>query len=92
MDWGTVLVLVIWLSALLLIWQRAETKRRRAVTILLLFVGFLTWYWADFRGLAGAFWLALVLSLIGSFLFWLLIGRYNPVGSSDDIQVIGMDD
>ena len=35
---------------------------------------------------------AFVLGLILSFLFWLLIGRYNPIGSSDDIQVIGMDD
>jgi hypothetical protein len=33
-----------------------------------------------------------VVALVVNFLFWLLIGRYNPVGSSEDIQVLGLDD
>lgn len=37
-------------------------------------------------------WIALILALVLNFLFWALIGRYNPVHSSDEIQVIGMDD
>lgn len=37
-------------------------------------------------------WIALVLALVLNFSFWLFIGRYNPVHSSDEIQVIGMDD
>jgi len=35
----------------------------------------------------------LALALVLNLLFWLLIGRYNPVASSDkNIRVIGMDD
>lgn len=92
MDWGTAILLTIWVGALLLLWQRTEVRRRRVVTLLLLVVGFLTWYWADYRGLGGAFAAASAAALALNFLFWLLIGRYNPVGSSDNIQVIGMDD
>lgn len=37
-------------------------------------------------------WIALGLALFLNGSYWVLIGRYNPVGSSDEIQVIGMDD
>jgi len=33
-----------------------------------------------------------IVGFIISGLFWALIGKYNPVGSSDDIQVVGMND
>lgn len=92
MDWGTTFLLTLWLTGLLLLRQRTERTRRRGVTILLLFVGFLTWYWANYRSLSASFFAALLASIVLAFLFWLLIGRYNPVGSSDSIQVIGMDD
>ncbi|MFW5692085.1 MAG: hypothetical protein ACOCX3_01905 [Chloroflexota bacterium] len=35
-----------------------------------------------------ALWVALFLN----FLFWLFVGRYNPVGSSDNIRVMKLDD
>lgn len=31
-------------------------------------------------------------ALVFNFLFWFLIGRYNPPHSSDDIKVLGMND
>jgi hypothetical protein len=31
-------------------------------------------------------------ALIFNLLFWVLLGRYNPPGSSDSIKVLGMDD
>jgi hypothetical protein len=34
-------------------------------------------------------WVALIGSMVLSGVFWALIGRYNPVGSSDEIVVIG---
>lgn len=34
---------------------------------------------------------ALLLAIVVNFLFWALVGRYNPVGSSDSITVIGRD-
>lgn len=37
-------------------------------------------------------WIALVLALLLNFSFWLFIGRYNPVHSSDEIRVITMDE
>ncbi len=37
-------------------------------------------------------WIALGIALFLNGSYWILIGRYNPVGSSDEIQVIGMDD
>ncbi|MGV2435329.1 MAG UNVERIFIED_CONTAM: hypothetical protein LVT10_10955 [Anaerolineae bacterium] len=36
--------------------------------------------------------LAFVLGVIISGLYWILIGRYNPVKSSEDIKVLGLDD
>ena len=38
-----------------------------------------------------AFW-SVGAGLIINFLYWALLGRYNPVGSSDAIKVYGMDD
>jgi hypothetical protein len=92
-NWGAFLLLTIFLSLGLLLIQRTEVKRRRLAIILLAVVGFLALYWANFRALTREFILALIAGLVFSFLFWLLIGRYNPVGDSDDaIQVLGMDD
>ncbi len=31
-------------------------------------------------------------ALLVNFVYWAFLGRYNPVGSSDSIVVIGMDD
>jgi hypothetical protein len=45
-----------------------------------------------FRDVHTEAWVALAAAVVLNLLFWLLIGRYNPVGSSDRIQVIGMDD
>ena len=61
--------------------------------LFLFFVGFLTLYWANFRDLGREFIFGLGIALLGNLLFWLFIGRYNPVGDSDAaIQVLGMDD
>jgi len=35
---------------------------------------------------------AVVWALVLNFIFWALIGRYNPPGSSDEIKVIGLKD
>lgn len=93
MNWGALILLAGLFSIMLLLIQRTEAKRRRLVIFLMTFVGFLTWYWAGVRDLSREVVLALVAGLVFSFLFWLFIGRYNPVKDSDDvIQVIGMDD
>jgi hypothetical protein len=91
MDFSFALTLV-WTVTLFLI-QRTEAKSRGCVTWFMLLVvgGAIAWF-SYTRGvfdqaLSAFFWGALF-----NFVFWLLIGRYNPVKSSDEIQVLGMDD
>lgn len=92
MDGGLLVLLTVALTVVVLIIQRTEARRRRRIAILfLLFVPILLWYinlrqaWGE--AITG-FFVALFLNL----LFWVFIGRYNPVGSSDDIRVLGLDD
>ena len=93
MNSGAILLLTIVLGALLLLVQRAESRRRRLTAFVMAGIAFLLWYWARFRGLDSEFTAALLLSAFLNLLFWLLIGRYNPVGDSEkSIRVLGMDD
>lgn len=93
MNWGTFLLIALILSTLLFGVQRTEARRRRLALLILFVMGFLTWYWANVRGLSDEFYLAALVSLVLSFLFWLFIGRYNPVADSDEtITVYDMDD
>ncbi|MBZ0279678.1 MAG: hypothetical protein K8L97_02980 [Anaerolineae bacterium] len=92
MDGGTILLLIFLFTLILFIIQRTESKRRRGVAIFMfLFVPIILWY-VGLRQSWGTAVVALLVALILNFLFWLLIGRYNPVGSSDSIRVLGMDD
>lgn len=93
MDWGYTLLITLAAAGLLLMVQRAEPKRRRLVGFFVLLGLLLIRQNAFIKGnlheeTLSAFALALLLN--GA--FWLLIGRYNPVGSSDDVRVFGMDD
>lgn len=92
MDIGIVLLLGLSLSVVFLIIQRAESKRRLFVAVIMLVVVELirryTWY-RDVHAEAAT---ALFLALLLNFIFWLFIGRYNPVANSDDIRVLGLDD
>jgi hypothetical protein len=89
-----VVILTLFISLMLLIVQRTERKYRRLVFFLFFVTGgLLLVIFVIERGIAGEGWLALFLSLLINVFFWLFIGRYNPVGSSDhNIQVLGMDD
>lgn len=93
MNAGVVLLLTLVLGGMLFLIQRAEKRRRRLATLVMAGLAFLLWYWAGYRQLGGEFTTSLLLALVLNFLFWLLIGRYNPVGDSDSgIRVLGMDD
>lgn len=93
MNAGVVLLLTVVLGAMLFLIQRAEKRRRRLTLLVMAGVAFLIWYWADYRQLGSEFTAALLLALFLNLLFWLLIGRYNPVGDSETgIRVLGMDD
>lgn len=73
--------------------QRTE-GRSRLIVILTLGItgGIFLRNFIVFRQIEREAWMAIALALVLNFLFWLLIGRYNPVRSSDEIQVLGMDD
>ncbi|MBI5669755.1 MAG: hypothetical protein HZC41_17295 [Chloroflexi bacterium] len=92
MDAGTLLLMVISFGLVLLLIQRAEVKRRRVVIVLLLPVVGLIVHYANARGYRREALVGFILALVVNFLFWLLVGRYNPVGSSDSIKVLGLDD
>ncbi len=86
------LLLLIGFGLLFFAIQRAESKRRLLVAVIMLIPGLLLQRFANYRGLHTEALTAFVLALVLNFLFWALIGRYNPPGSSDEIKVIGMDD
>lgn len=94
MDDNYQLIFAVVFSLVLLTVQRAEQKyRKRVLFLFVVFVGVPMAYLALIRDAGDAFRDGLIIALVFNFLFWLLIGRYNPVGSSDEaIQVLGMDD
>lgn len=73
--------------------QRSEPKARGCVMwFLILAVGGIVLWFSSPRGVTNQAISAFFTALFLNFVFWVLIGRYNPVKSSDDIQVLGMDD
>lgn len=92
MDFGIFLLLTGWFSLIIFFIQRTEARKRRVIMLFMGVAAFLTIYWANYRELGGYLPGAIITACILNFLFWALIGRYNPVGTSEDIQVIGMDD
>ena len=92
MDGGLVILLVLSLGTIIFVIQRTESSRRRIV-LFVMFLVFLVLGWlVNIRGAWGEAVVGLIIALVLNFLFYVLIGRYNPVGSSDDIHVLGMDD
>jgi asparagine N-glycosylation enzyme membrane subunit Stt3 len=92
MNWQAYLILTTVLGILLLIEQRADPSSRKAVRYFtyfsLLLLAIYVWWYGSFRE-AG---LALISAGLFAGLFWLVVGRYNPASSSEDIRVLGMDD
>jgi hypothetical protein len=92
MNFGLLLLLTFVYGVIFLLVQRTEAQRRRLVGIFfILLTAVIQWYVSQ-RGETMTGVAALIVALILNLLFWAIIGRYNPVGSSDDTHVIGMDD
>lgn len=116
LNTGRWLVLTVVYSALMLIVQRVERKRRIPALIILGIVGFIVARYAIFRIetectivfplVCNSGWipqqaidnayqtlnLSLLAASIFNVLFWVLIGRSNPPGTSDSIIVLGKED
>lgn len=90
-DYTLPLTIAIGLTLFLI--QRTESKSRGCVTwFMLLTVGGAVAWFSYVRGVFHQAFSAFLIAGFVNLLFWMLIGRYNPVKSSDDIQVLGMDD
>lgn len=92
MDIGITALLTVTFGLIFLLIQRSERKKRIIVFIAFLLVGELIRRFTFYRNVHAEAWTALLLALLLNFFFWLFIGRYNPPKSSDEIQVIGLDD
>jgi hypothetical protein len=92
MNLGGLLVLTGLDSALLLLVFRVESKHRKIVAACVLVGLFMVYQFAIGNNVESEGWLALVIALVLNFVFWVLIGRYNPPHSDDEIKVIGLDD
>jgi len=58
----------------------------------MLVIGELIRRYVFYRNVHTEAWIALTIALVLNLGFYLFIGRYNPVHSSEEIQVIGLDD
>ena len=81
------------MALLLVMVQRTAPERRRLIFVFVCLCLLVVRHNAFLKGdlheeTAIAFGLALLLS--GA--FWLFIGRYNPVKTGDEVNVLGMDD
>jgi hypothetical protein len=86
------LLLFFTIGFLLFLFQRTEAKKRRIVALVMVVLSIVIFNFIRYRNLHSEAQAAFVSALVVNFLFWVLIGRYNPPKSSDEIQVIGMDD
>lgn len=92
MNTGALIILLVIYTTMLLIYQRTEPKKQRLVAVGLIVIFLLVRDWVLSRDISREANIAFAGGLVFNAFFWLLIGRYNPVPSSDDIQVLGLDD
>lgn len=92
MDWSTATLLSVAIGSLLFLIQRTEARKRLIVVVVSLVAFELIRRYVWYRDVHGEALFAIIVSVFFNAAFWMFIGRYNPVGSSDQIQVIGMDD
>ena len=92
MNLEHIFTLTLIMSFLILLIQRTEHKARRLIIILTLVPSFFLLDFVLRRNIETEGLVALFLSLFFNFLFWVLIGRYNPVPNSDEMKVLGLDD
>jgi hypothetical protein len=92
MELGALILLTLTIGILFLIIQRTEKRRRLVVALIMAVIGLLIQRYASYRALHTEALFALMLAATINLLYWIIFGRYNPPGTSDDIQVLGMDD
>ena len=93
MDWNYVALITIAVTFLFVVVQRIDPKRRRMpIAFVLLCLLIIRQNAFVKNDLHEETLLASLFALVLGGVFWLLIGRYNPVKDNDEIRVMGMDD
>lgn len=93
MDLSYATLVSITVTLLLVLIQRTEKTKRRIVSSFVVICFLVIRHNAFVKGdLHDETLLAFAAGFLFSGLFWLLVGKYNPVGTSDEIHVIGMND
>ena len=93
LDTNNLVVLTIIYTAILLIVQRTERKRKLiAILIALLPISYATYQWGVLRNQLSVVILAAGIALALNVIGWIVYGRKHPPGTSDSITVIGMED
>lgn len=90
-DLGYLLLVTFVFSTLLILAQRIVVRHRQRFQLFIWLMAILFLFARQFN---ATLLLSYGLSIVMSWLFWLLIGRYNPVENDDEtgIRVLGMDD
>lgn len=91
MNWGYLLSVTLVFTFLLIFSQRIVQRHQRAFRGFVVTMAILLMIRYEFQ---TENLIAYGISLVISFLFWVLIGRYNKVGNADEegIKVYGLDD
>jgi hypothetical protein len=92
MNIGALALLTLTITVMLMVIQRTEARRRLVVALIFAGIGLLLQRYAHYRELHTEALIALILAVVINLLYWIILGRYNPPGRSEDIQVLGMDD
>lgn len=93
MDWNYTALIAITATLLFLLIQRTEPKRRRLSIAFVILCLLIIRQNAFLKGhLHEETLIACIVGATLSGLFWLLIGRYNPVKADKETQVMGLDD
>lgn len=91
MGTGYIALVAFVFSLLLIVSQRIVTRHQKGFRGFIIFMVILLFLRMNRvqENIIG-----LLIALVVSYLFWLLIGRYNKVGNADDegIKVFGLDD
>ncbi len=93
MEVSYLLLIAVTFGLLFITIQRTEKTKRRIVWLLVIVIGLLIRHNAFLQNdLHEETFFGFLGGLLIAGIFWGLIGRYNPVGTSDEIKVIGLDD
>ncbi len=91
MNLETLALLTLFFSLLFFILQRTQRSARRLILLLMVAPILFLRHYAISRGVESEAWTAFFVAIIINFLFWALVGRYNPVASKE-VHVLGLDD